>query len=129
MFLSSLCFWRLPCIPSPVSLFKVCVQLIERIDEFLSGYETMAVFIDTGVFLALRNADDELHIRSKEPKSINHFLAMYPKRHHPNKMKNKNRFQTLPYVNTCFQNHKLGKLVMFLYYLPANLLYLFGGNL
>ena len=26
----------------------------------------MAVFIDTGVFVALRNADDELHTRSKE---------------------------------------------------------------
>jgi len=26
----------------------------------------MAVFIDTGIFVALRNADDELHIRSKE---------------------------------------------------------------
>jgi len=26
----------------------------------------MAVFIDTGVFVALRNADDELHARSKE---------------------------------------------------------------
>jgi hypothetical protein len=26
----------------------------------------MAVFIDTGVFVALRNADDELHIRSRE---------------------------------------------------------------
>ena len=26
----------------------------------------MAVFIDTGVFVALRNADDELHVRSKE---------------------------------------------------------------
>ena len=26
----------------------------------------MAVFIDTGVFVALRNADDELHIRSVE---------------------------------------------------------------
>ena len=26
----------------------------------------MAVFIDTGVFVALRNADDELHIRSKQ---------------------------------------------------------------
>lgn len=26
----------------------------------------MAVFIDTGVFVALRNADDELHMRSKQ---------------------------------------------------------------
>jgi predicted nucleic acid-binding protein len=26
----------------------------------------LAVFIDTGVFVALRNADDELHTRSKE---------------------------------------------------------------
>ena len=26
----------------------------------------MAVFIDTGVFVALRNADDELHVRSKQ---------------------------------------------------------------
>ncbi|KPV64596.1 MAG: VapC ribonuclease [Candidatus Bathyarchaeota archaeon BA2] len=26
----------------------------------------MAIFIDTGVFVALRNADDELHARSKE---------------------------------------------------------------
>jgi hypothetical protein len=26
----------------------------------------MAVFIDTGVFVALRNADDELHARSRE---------------------------------------------------------------
>jgi predicted nucleic acid-binding protein len=26
----------------------------------------MAVFIDTGIFVALRNADDELHTRSKE---------------------------------------------------------------
>jgi len=26
----------------------------------------LAVFIDTGVFVALRNADDELHIRSKQ---------------------------------------------------------------
>jgi predicted nucleic acid-binding protein len=26
----------------------------------------MAVFIDTGVFVAVRNADDELHTRSKE---------------------------------------------------------------
>ena len=26
----------------------------------------MAVFIDTGVFVALRNADDKFHIRSKE---------------------------------------------------------------
>lgn len=26
----------------------------------------MTVFIDTGVFVALRNADDELHIRSKQ---------------------------------------------------------------
>jgi len=26
----------------------------------------MAVFIDTGVFVALRNADDELHVRSRE---------------------------------------------------------------
>ena len=26
----------------------------------------MAVFIDTGVFVALRNADDEYHVRSKE---------------------------------------------------------------
>ena len=26
----------------------------------------MAVFIDTGIFMALRNADDELHNRSKE---------------------------------------------------------------
>ena len=26
----------------------------------------MAVFIDTGVFVALRNADDEFHVRSKE---------------------------------------------------------------
>lgn len=26
----------------------------------------MAVFIDTGIFVALRNADDEFHIRSKE---------------------------------------------------------------
>jgi len=26
----------------------------------------MAVFIDTGIFVALRNADDELHVRSKE---------------------------------------------------------------
>jgi len=26
----------------------------------------MAVFIDTNIFVALRNADDELHIRSKE---------------------------------------------------------------
>lgn len=26
----------------------------------------MAIFIDTGVFVALRNADDELHMRSKE---------------------------------------------------------------
>jgi len=26
----------------------------------------VAVFIDTGVFVALRNADDELHVRSKE---------------------------------------------------------------
>lgn len=26
----------------------------------------MAVFIDTGVFVALRNADDELHLKSKE---------------------------------------------------------------
>jgi predicted nucleic acid-binding protein len=26
----------------------------------------MAVFIDTGVFVALRNADDELHTRSRE---------------------------------------------------------------
>lgn len=26
----------------------------------------MAVFIDTGVFVALRNADDELHIRSRQ---------------------------------------------------------------
>lgn len=26
----------------------------------------MAVFVDTGVFVALRNADDELHERSKE---------------------------------------------------------------
>jgi hypothetical protein len=26
----------------------------------------MGVFIDTGVFVALRNADDELHIRSRE---------------------------------------------------------------
>ncbi len=26
----------------------------------------MAVFIDTGIFVALRNADDELHNRSKE---------------------------------------------------------------
>jgi predicted nucleic acid-binding protein len=26
----------------------------------------MAVFINTGVFVALRNADDELHIRSRE---------------------------------------------------------------
>jgi len=26
----------------------------------------MAVFIDTSIFVALRNADDELHIRSKE---------------------------------------------------------------
>lgn len=26
----------------------------------------MAVFIDTGIFVALRNADDEFHVRSKE---------------------------------------------------------------
>jgi len=26
----------------------------------------MAIFVDTGVFVALRNADDEFHIRSKE---------------------------------------------------------------
>lgn len=26
----------------------------------------MAVFIDTGIFVALRNADDDLHVRSKE---------------------------------------------------------------
>jgi len=26
----------------------------------------MAVFIDTGIFVALRNADDEFHMRSKE---------------------------------------------------------------
>ena len=26
----------------------------------------MAVFIDTGIFVALRNADDKLHLRSKE---------------------------------------------------------------
>jgi predicted nucleic acid-binding protein len=26
----------------------------------------MAIFIDTGLFVALRNADDELHVRSKE---------------------------------------------------------------
>jgi len=26
----------------------------------------MAIFIDTGVFVALRNADDELHLKSKE---------------------------------------------------------------
>jgi predicted nucleic acid-binding protein len=26
----------------------------------------MAVFIDTGIFVALHNADDELHLRSKE---------------------------------------------------------------
>ena len=26
----------------------------------------MTVFIDTGIFVALRNADDELHIRSRE---------------------------------------------------------------
>jgi len=26
----------------------------------------MAIFIDTGIFVALRNADDELHTRSKE---------------------------------------------------------------
>jgi predicted nucleic acid-binding protein len=26
----------------------------------------VAVFVDTGVFIALRNADDELHTRSKE---------------------------------------------------------------
>ena len=26
----------------------------------------MAVFVDTGIFVALRNADDEFHIRSKE---------------------------------------------------------------
>jgi predicted nucleic acid-binding protein len=26
----------------------------------------MAIFIDTNVFVALRNADDELHVRSKE---------------------------------------------------------------
>jgi hypothetical protein len=30
------------------------------------GERSMAVFIDTGVFLALRNADDESHGRSKE---------------------------------------------------------------
>jgi len=27
---------------------------------------SMAVFIDTGIFVALRNADDEFHVRSKE---------------------------------------------------------------
>lgn len=26
----------------------------------------MAIFIDTGIFVALRNADDEFHVRSKE---------------------------------------------------------------
>jgi len=31
-----------------------------------TGDKTMAVFIDTGIFVALRNADDEFHIRSKE---------------------------------------------------------------
>ena len=30
------------------------------------GDRLLAVFIDTGVFVALRNADDELHIRSKQ---------------------------------------------------------------
>jgi len=30
------------------------------------GDRSLAVFIDTGVFVALRNADDELHIRSKQ---------------------------------------------------------------
>ena len=30
------------------------------------GDRPLAVFIDTGVFVALRNADDELHIRSKQ---------------------------------------------------------------
>ena len=30
------------------------------------GDEHLAVFIDTGVFVALRNADDELHMRSKQ---------------------------------------------------------------
>jgi len=30
------------------------------------GDKTTAVFIDTGTFVALRNADDEFHIRSKE---------------------------------------------------------------
>jgi len=28
--------------------------------------ETMAVFVDTGIFVALRNADDEYHERSRE---------------------------------------------------------------
>jgi len=27
---------------------------------------SMAVFIDTGIFVALHNADDEFHLRSKE---------------------------------------------------------------
>jgi len=30
------------------------------------GDEGLAVFVDTGVFVALRNADDELHVRSKQ---------------------------------------------------------------
>ena len=34
--------------------------------NFSTEDRSMAVFIDTSVFVALRNADDELHIRSKE---------------------------------------------------------------
>ena len=30
------------------------------------GDEGLVVFVDTGVFVALRNADDELHVRSKQ---------------------------------------------------------------
>ena len=30
------------------------------------GDRSLAVFIDTGVFVALRNADDELHMRSEQ---------------------------------------------------------------